>query len=227
MGTAIRVGVVDDHPLYRAGVAATLQSADGFDIVGEGETADCALRIAHDFAPDLMLLDIHLPGGGLEAAARLVIAQPQMKVVVLTISEAERHISDALGANAWGYIVKGISGPELVRALREIYSGVRYVTPSLAARILMRSGAIAAAPEAPNKLQSLTERERVVIEHVRQGLTNKEVARVLKLSDKTVKHHMTSIMQKMHVRNRTELAIAAAGAIDDAAGVPDEYRRKN
>ncbi len=225
MNRAIRVGIVDDHPLYREGIAAVLHHAQDFGIVAEGDTADCALRMARENAPDLLLLDLHLPGGGISAATRIACDKPQVKVVIITVSEDERDLANALGANVWGYIVKGISGADLVRALRDISGGARYVSPTLAARVLMRNGGEAGHVTARDKLFSLTKRERVVIEHVRQGRTNKEVARLLKLSDKTVKHHMTSIMHKIGVRNRTELAMAVAGSASGSTGSTNNRQR--
>lgn len=212
MGSAIRVAVVDDHPLYREGVIATLKSLQDFQIVGYGACTDDAFRIAREHAPDILLLDIGMPGNGLVAVQKLAGSHPLVKVVVLTVSEDENDVSVAMKAGAMGYILKGVTGRELAQTVREIHQGARYVSPSLAARILGQPSADIVISKKPSGLAELTNRELEIASHVARGLTNKEVGRVLVLSEKTVKHHMTSIMQKLQVRNRSEVVLIASGS---------------
>lgn len=211
MGGAIRVAIVDDHPLYRDGVVATFRSAADFRVVGVGGCAGDALSLVRDHNPDILLLDISIPGNGLAAIQALIQSQSAVKIVMLTVSEDEHHVSTAMKAGAAGYIVKGVTGRDLTRIAREIQQGARYVSPSLAASIMAQPKAAAAPSAALEGLSELTSREGQVVSHVARGLTNKEVARILTLSEKTVKHHMTSIMQKLQVRNRSEVVLIASG----------------
>jgi two-component system, NarL family, nitrate/nitrite response regulator NarL len=219
MGGSIRVAVVDDHPLYREGIIATLKREDDFLIVGQGSCAEDAVRVVRDEKPDIALLDINMPGDGLVAARRLLEAGATSKIVLLTVSEDAQLVSSAMQSGVCGYIVKGVTGPELAGIIREIHGGARYVSPALAARILSQQAAAMVVPKPNNLLSSLTHREAQVIVQVARGLTNKEVARVLTLNEKTVKHYMTSIMQKLQARNRTEVVlIASASKINAGQG---------
>jgi two-component system, NarL family, nitrate/nitrite response regulator NarL len=215
-----RLVLVDDHPLLREGVAAVLANEADFEVVGQGEDADAAIRLARDLSPDVMLLDISMPGGGgLRAARAITDLFPVIKVVMLTVSESEEDVLGAFKAGARGYVLKGVSGSEIVRIVRGILAGEPYVTPKLAASLLgeARHPSSKAPPEA-DLLAELTPREREILEHVAVGQSNKEVARNLRLTEKTIKYNMTNILQKLHVRNRVEAALIARGGTAVAAG---------
>lgn len=205
----IRVVVVDDHPMFRGGVVQILGGHSAFDVVGEGETARDAVHLAKSCGPDLMLLDISMPGSGLEAAAQIKKLCPEIQVVMLTASEEEQNVSASLDAGAKGYLLKGTSGPELIRIAQAVCGGDSYVTPTLAAKLLSQMRVTHAQQKlaSENGISVLTSREEEVLEQVSLGLTNKEIARHLALSEKTVKHYMTIIMQKLQVRNRVEAVI--------------------
>jgi DNA-binding NarL/FixJ family response regulator len=207
MPRKIRIAVVDDHPLYRDGVVMTLARDEKFDVVGEGNSADQAIKIAEQVAPDVMLLDVGLPGCGIEAARSLSKLTPRMKIIMLTASESEEHVSAALEAGACGYVLKGISAQDLVRAVRAVGDGETYVSPGLAARLLSNLSSRNKAAQTTDDLASLTQREDQILACVANGRTNKEIARELNLSEKTVKHYMTNIMHKLQVRNRVEAAL--------------------
>ncbi len=210
MSEKISVLLIDDHPLFRDGVAQTLRAERDFEIVGQGTTADEAARLACELLPDLVLLDINIPGGGLKAVQEIATKCPVAKIVMLTASEQEDDVVTALKAGARGYILKGVSARELVRVLRSVCNGEAYVTPTLAASLLSEmtgSGTGSRAPASP--LDELTEREHGILELVAAGNSNKEIAYQLHLSEKTVKHHMTNILQKLQVRNRVEAALLA------------------
>jgi DNA-binding NarL/FixJ family response regulator/predicted transcriptional regulator len=130
---AIRIAVVDDHPMFREGAIKILADADGIEVVGEGATAADALKVAEELRPDVMLLDINMPGGGVEAAANIARACPSVRAVMLTASESELDVTSALQAGARGYILKGSSGAEVVETVRAIFRGEFYVAPRLAA----------------------------------------------------------------------------------------------
>lgn len=203
----LRIAIVDDHPLFRDGVAATLNNSPGLEVIGQGANSDQALQLALDLLPDVLLLDISLPGGGIEATREIARLCPYVKVIMLTASENEQHVSSALEAGARGYILKGIGSAELIRTIHAIHEGEHYVTPQLAARLLSMMKKPASAPPAADMLPDLTKREEQILDGVAEGKTNKEIARVLNISEKTVKHYMTNIMHKLQVRNRVEAAL--------------------
>lgn len=209
-GSKIRIAVVDDHPMMRRGVTETLAENEDLELVGVGGSADDALRLAEEESPDLMLLDIALPGGGIEIAQEIARSYPGIKVVMLTVREDRATVNAALRAGARGYIVKGVDGPELMSALRRVNSGESYVTPALAAQLLAgREGNDAATPAVDGATAKLTVRERQIVQLVGNGLSNLEIAEQLALTESTVKHYMTRILQKLGLRNRTEAAIFA------------------
>jgi two-component system, NarL family, nitrate/nitrite response regulator NarL len=202
MSDAIRIAVIDDHPVFREGAAQTLACMEGIEVVGQGETAADALRVAEELHPDVMLLDIRLPGGGVEAAADIARICPNVRVIILTASESEQHVASALQAGARGYLLKESSGAEVVETVRAIFRGERYVAPSLAARLLVQMSHRTEVVDKP--VIDLTICEEKVLALVSSGMTNKEIAIRLHLTERTVKHHMTSIMRKANVRNRVE-----------------------
>ena len=209
----LRVLIADDHPLYRDGVARTLAERAGFQVIGACGSADDAVALAERHRPDLVLLDISMPGGGIEAARRIAAVGIATKIVMLTVSERDEDVMEALEAGAHGYALKGVGASELIDILRTVASGGSFVSPTLAARLLQamqkpdRRG-----PSSENRLAGLARREEQILELVAKGLSNKEVARELELQEKTVKHYMTSILQKLHVRNRVEAALLARDA---------------
>lgn len=209
MADMLHVAIVDDHPLFREGVAHILRTQPDIEVVAEGDSAADAVRIAADRMPDLMLLDVSMPGGGVSAVQQISRAYPVIKVVMLTVSEEEDDVTAALRAGARAYVLKGVAARELVRILKSVASGEVYVTPSLAASLLFEMTSHAAGATSPNRLDDLTEREQQILERVAAGDSNKEIGAQLHLSEKTVKHHMTNILQKLQVRNRVEAALLA------------------
>jgi two-component system, NarL family, nitrate/nitrite response regulator NarL len=209
MTDQLQIAIIDDHPLFRSGVADALSRHGGFDIVAEGGSADEAIAIAGLKLPDVMLLDVSMPGGGVHAVREISQSYPVVKVVMLTVSEHEDDVTASLRAGARGYILKGVAARELISILRAVAAGDVYVTPSLAATLLFELTGASASRSPLSPLDELTERERQILEQVAAGDSNKEIAAVLQLSEKTVKHHMTNILQKLQVRNRVEAALMA------------------
>jgi len=210
MTEPIRIGVVDDHPLLRDGVANTLRAA-AMDVVGVGASASDATRLASEHIPDVMLLDISMPGGGVEAARAIAQSHPKIMTIILTVSEREDDVIAAMEAGARGYVLKGVCGPELVATIRAVNQGETYITPQIAARVLakmQRRTNTRSGTGGRNSETELTIREEQIMSQVVQGLTNKEIALKFSLSEKTVKHYMTSVLQKLQVRNRVEAVIA-------------------
>ncbi len=207
----MRILVVDDHPLFREGVIRTLSGEPDMTVIGEADTAAGAITKAREVLPDVILLDLKLPdASGLEVVSTLQQECPFSKVIVLTVVEDEDALLQALKRGARGYLLKGISGQELQQVVRAVASGETYVTPSMAGRLLAELTAPSAYRTAAGLISELTERERAILDLVAQGKTNKEIAAQLFLSEKTVKHYMTNVLQKLQVRNRVEAALLAA-----------------
>lgn len=209
MCQAIRVSVVDDHPLFRDGVIKLFSEYDELDLVATGGSYDDAVKIVREEKPDILLLDIQLPGGGIEATKAIVQFASGTKIIMLTASENEEDVSAALEAGASGYVLKGISGRDLVRTVRTVQNGGTYITPDLAARMLKSIHQRSSQPKMESAAFVLTPREEDILECVSVGSTNKEIALKLNISEKTVKHYMTTIMHKLQVRNRVEAALIA------------------
>lgn len=215
MTAAIRVAVIDDHPLFREGVTRSLSEIDGFEIVAEGSSGDDAVRIAENLGPDVMLLDISMPGGGLNAIPLILGIAPSQKIVMLTVSEDGDDVTAALSGGAKGYVLKGVGSRALADVIRAVASGESYVAPTLSAKLL--SSRPAAASTKADLIGELTTREREVLDLVASGMSNKQVGRELDLHEKTVKHHMTQIMTKLGVANRTEAAMVLRDALERRA----------
>jgi two-component system, NarL family, nitrate/nitrite response regulator NarL len=213
MKDGLRVVIADDHPLYRDGVARTLAERAAFQVLGVCGSADDAVLLAERHRPDLVLLDISMPGSGIEAARRIAALGTATKIVMLTVSERDEDVMEALKAGAHGYVLKGVGASELLDIVLTVASGGSFVSPTLAARLLqaMQKPDRRGGPSG-DRLSSLARREEQILELVAKGLSNKEVARELDLQEKTVKHYMTSILQKLQVRNRVEAALLAREA---------------
>ncbi|CAN7637882.1 response regulator transcription factor [Rhizobium rhizogenes] len=211
MTTAISLAVIDDHPLFREGVIRSLAEIGGFSIVGEGSTKDDAVRIAAEARPDVLLMDISMPGGGLEAIPSILERVPDQKIVMLTVSEASDDVTTALRNGAKGYVLKGVGSRTLAEILRTVASGESYVAPTLSARLISGQGN---APGKADLIRELTDRESEVLQLVATGLSNKQIGLKLDLHEKTVKHHMTQIFTKLGVTNRTEAAMAFRDALE-------------
>lgn len=206
MSDTVRILVADDHPLFREGVVNTLSAEADFEVVSEADTGEAAVEMTVEHLPDIAILDLTMPGdGGIAATGRIAAQCPTTAVIVLTVSEDSDDLLQALKAGARGYVVKGVSGHGLVHAVRSVASGEVYVSPALASGILgeMTRG------DPVDPFDELTPREREVLELVADGLTNREIGERLYLAEKTVKHHMTSVLQKLHVRSRVEAALLA------------------
>ena len=204
---SIRIAIVDDHPLFRAGVAQSLLENGRFEIVAQGGTSGDAVKITTENEADILLLDVSIPGGGLEALNAIVAQRPNQKVVMLTVSESGGDVTRAMRGGAKGYVLKGIEADMLAQILREIATGERYVSPALSARLLSDG----LEPQQTNGgalVDTLDERQRRIMEFVSAGLSNKEIAIELDLQEKTIKHQMTRIFLKLSVSNRTEAAMA-------------------
>ncbi len=211
----IKVLIVDDHHLFREGLARILSEAAGIELVAAAASGEEALQLARTHQPDLVLMDINMPGmGGLEAARRLRAAHPKLRLLMLTISEQEDDLFRAVRAGARGYLLKNVSSRELLEAIRRVHAGEAVITPSMAVKLLDEFAATPPLPGAPEQEtaanETLSERELDVLRLVARGLSNNEIGEALSISPHTVKAHLRSILDKLHLRGRVE---AAAWAI--------------
>ncbi len=215
MSPPIRLLVVDDHTLFRRGLIALLSQHAGVAVVGEAADAGEAQRRAADLQPDVVLLDNHLPGvRGVEALPGLREAAPGARVMMLTVSEDERDLAEALRAGAQGYVLKTIDGDALLQAIAACMRGESVVSPELTGKLVnaLRTGPgdAAAAEAPPDLLASLSPREREIVRHIARGRSNKEIARALEIAETTVKIHVQHILRKLELSSRVQAAVYAS-----------------
>lgn len=205
----IRVMLVDDHALVRAAVTQAIAAPD-IEMVGEVATAEEALRVAPAVRPDVLLVDIDLPGmDGVQLVRELAPRLPETRIVMLTVSTSDRHVMEAMRNGAIGYLTKDITPDALLQAVRGAYEGDLAMDQRLAAHLIKRlvekSRHLPAAGE-DSQLATLSEREEEVLRHLADGLTDREIATALTISPRTVGTHVSSILHKLGVRNRAEAA---------------------
>jgi len=220
---AFRIVVADDHPLFREGVVKTISDVPGLEVVGEAASGRDALAVVEELLPDVAVLDVSMPDGGLWCAEQIAKRCPAVKTVMLTVAEDPYTVRGALKAGAQGYVLKGISGRELIEVLRGVANGEPYVTPMLAASMLQE----AVTPHArdADRFVALTNRERDILKQLAKGASNKRIALNLSIGERTVKHHMTNILQKLQVQNRVEAALLAQ-QLSAAGGGPATERER-
>jgi two-component system nitrate/nitrite response regulator NarL len=205
---SIRLGIVDAEPLFREGVAKAIEANPGFSVVAMGANASDALEIVRVHGPDIILVDRTIADCGAALLARLSQIRPETKVV-LTGAEDEAHITAALSAGAKGYVLKRVSGAELMRTLLAVQAGEEYIPPGLAARLLSITKANAKAPAKQHAVDTLNIREEQILLLLTRGMTNREIATEIRLSKNTVTRYVSNLLQKLHVRNRVEAAVMA------------------
>jgi len=219
----MRVLLADDHALFRAGIASLLQ-AWGLEVVGEAANGFEALELTRRLRPDLVLMDIAMPEcNGLEATRLIKSDFPEMKIVIVTVSDDDEHLFEAVKSGAEGYLLKDMSADELERTLEAIATGEPALSRGLAAKILDEFARLAREGPAKEPEDALTPRERDVLQLVAEGATNREIAAALFVSENTVNFHMKNILRKLHVKNRTQAAAYAGrrGVAEPPADLPD------
>jgi DNA-binding NarL/FixJ family response regulator len=204
MKSALTVVLVDDHQMFRTGVRSELGGS--IMIVGEAEDVDSAVAVILDKAPDVVLLDVHLPGGGgAEVVRRVHQRSPDRKFLALSVSDAAEDVIGVIRAGARGYVTKNITGPELVDAIRRVADGDAVFSPRLAGFVLDAFAGTIEVAQVDEDLDRLTEREREVMRLIARGYAYKEVAKELFISIKTVETHVSSVLRKLQLSSRHEL----------------------
>jgi DNA-binding NarL/FixJ family response regulator len=207
----IRILIADDHTLFRDGLHALLSSISDVEVAGEAATGEEAIAQADQSNPNVVLMDIQMPGvNGIEATRRILEKHPEIGIVVLTMFEDEDSVFAAMRAGARGYILKGADQYEMLRAIRAVASGEALFGPAIANRLLAFFAGKAEIPPAP--FPDLTEREREILHLIAAGQSNPEIADALFLSPKTVRNHISSIFSKLQVADRAQAIVRAREA---------------
>ena len=218
---ALRILLADDHPLFRHGLAALLKQTPDFEVVGEATTGDEAVALANSLQPDLVLMDIRMPGvNGVEATRRILASRPTTRVLVVTMFEDDASVFTAMRARARGYILKDADKDEMLRAIRAVDSGEAIFSPAIATRMIEFFAAPRPAA-ASDAFPDLTEREREILNLMAQGLNNVEIAQRLVLSHATVRNYVSSIFSKLQVADRAQAIVRAR-----EAGLGHDHRKK-
>ncbi len=203
-----RVVVVDDHLLFRSGLTRLLVD-EGIEVVGEADRGETALEVVAQTSPDVVLMDLNLPGiSGTEATRRLVAANPRLNVVVLTVIEAETDVVESMVAGACGYLLKDTSVADIVNAIHAAARGESLLSPAIAAKLVSRVRAAGSVATSLSRA-ALSDRELEVLRLVGEGRENREIADRLFISESTVKHHISSVLVKLGVGNRVQAAVHA------------------
>jgi DNA-binding NarL/FixJ family response regulator len=206
----LRVLVVDDHDLFRTGLRNLLEE-QGVNVVGEAENGETAIRLAADLAPDVVIMDLNMPGaGGVETTKRLSSLAPLSRVVVLTISADDEDVMNAVMAGACGYLLKDASIQELIAGIRAASEGESLISPQIAAKVLQRLRSQSKDVDAAQTIRAeLSDRELQVLKLIANGKDNAQIAGELFISPKTVKNHISNILMKLQIENRIQAAVYA------------------
>jgi two-component system NarL family response regulator len=208
----IRVVIADDHALFRRGLNMVLESEPGIEIVAEAEDGEQAVKAAQEHSPDVVLMDVRMPRvDGIEATRRIHETVPGCKVLILTVSDEETDLYEAIKAGANGYLLKEISIEEVADAIRAVAQGQSLISPSMASKLLDEFNTLVRRAEEKQQMSAprLTGRELEVLRLVAQGKSNRDVAAELFISENTVKNHVRNILEKLHLHSRMEAVVYA------------------
>ncbi|MCH8101842.1 MAG: response regulator transcription factor [Chloroflexi bacterium] len=201
----MRVLLADDHGLFRAGLASLLK-AWGLKVVGEAANGKEAVEKARELAPDLIFMDVSMPEmNGLDATRAIKAESPDIKIVILTVSDDDHDLFDAIKSGAEGYLLKNLREEEFEDLVDRIGRGEPVMSPGIAKKLLVEFARLKKDREPPEATAGITDRERDVLQHVARGTTNREIAAALFISENTVNFHMKNILSKLHLRNRAEV----------------------
>lgn len=207
MGEAIRVLVVDDHPVVRRGIRSLLAEEEGFEVVGEAANGKEALEQVEKLHPDVILMDLVMPEmNGVEAIQRITASYPEARILVMTSFAADDKVFPSIKAGALGYLLKDSDPEDLLRMIRQVYRGELSIHPSIARKVIQELNRPTQEPLTPSPL---TEREVEILQLLAQGVENKEIARRLVLREATVRTHVSNILSKLHLANRVQATLYA------------------
>jgi DNA-binding NarL/FixJ family response regulator len=209
---SLRVLIVDDHALFRRGLQMVLKQEPDIEVVGEAADGHEAVGKAQELMPDVILMDVRMPKrSGIEATEKIKELLPHVKILMLTISDEEADLYEAIKAGASGYLLKEISIDEVADAVRSVWAGQSRISPSMAAKLLTEFAAMSKRAEERQQLPAprLTDREMEVLKLVAQGLNNRDIAKELFISENTVKNHIRNILEKLHLHSRMEAVVYA------------------
>jgi two-component system NarL family response regulator len=206
-----RVLIADDHALFRRGLNMVLEPESGIEVVAEAEDGEEAVAVAESETPDVVLMDVRMPRvSGIEAARRLREVLPSVKILMLTVSDEEEDLYEAIKAGANGYLLKEISIEEVAEAIRSVVNGQSLISPSMASKLLSEFTTLSRRAEGRQlPVPRLTERELQVLKLVAQGLSNRDIAEQLFISENTVKNHVRNILEKLQLHSRMEAVVFA------------------
>jgi DNA-binding NarL/FixJ family response regulator len=211
-GEPIRVLVVDDHALFRRGLQMVLEQEEDIEVVGEAGDGAEAVERAADSMPDIVLMDVRMPKrGGIDACTAIKDAVPSAKIIMLTISDEEADLYDAIKAGASGYLLKEISIEEVAAAIRAVNEGQSLISPSMASKLLTEFASMIKRTDDRQQVPTprLTDREMEVLKLVAKGLNNRDIAKQLFISENTVKNHIRNILEKLQLHSRMEAVVYA------------------
>jgi DNA-binding NarL/FixJ family response regulator len=215
--TQLKVLLVDDHEVVRAGIKSLLDSQDDMQVVGEAGTAEEGIRRVGFDEPDVVVLDVRLPdGSGVEACRDIRSRFPEVKVLMLTSFADEEALMSAILAGASGYVLKRVKGTDLVADIRKVGSGESLLDPDMTARLFER---LRTGPKDDPLLSRLTNQERIIVTHIAEGLTNREIAEEMFLAEKTVKNYVSNLLAKMGMSRRSEAAAYVARTDAETQGL--------
>jgi DNA-binding NarL/FixJ family response regulator len=208
----IRLLIADDHELFRRGLRMVLEDADDIEVLDEAGDGATAVELAREHAPDVVVMDVRMPAlSGIEATRRIKEEEPGTRILVLTISDEEDDLYQAIRAGANGYLLKEISIDEIGDAVRAVHQGQSLISPSMASKLLDEFAAMIRREEEKEEVPAprLTPREMEVLEHVAKGMNNRDIAQALFISENTVKNHVRNILEKLHLHSRMEAVVYA------------------
>jgi DNA-binding NarL/FixJ family response regulator len=209
----IRILLADDHPMFREGLVSSLGAVEELEIVGEAADGEEAVKLAESLQPDIVLMDVSMPGkNGIEATREIIRTSPHMGVLILTMFDDDTSVFSAMRAGARGYILKGAQKQEIVRAITVVSSGEAIFSASIAQKMMFYFDSVLGKPASHPLFPKLTEREREVLEWLARGADNAEIARRLSLTLKTVRNHVSNILNKLQVADRAQAILLAREA---------------
>ncbi|MBB3302949.1 DNA-binding NarL/FixJ family response regulator [Rhizobium sp. BK077] len=208
MSISVSVAFIDDHPILLEGLVSLYSGKSDLNIVGQGENAVDALKIVSELDPDVVVVDLSMPGDAIAAIQILAHDYPRTRILVFTATSSIETAIHVLNLGVAGYVLKGCSASDLHQAIKTVHAGGTFITPGFATKVIM-SMKTAELRHKTERVTRLSTREEQIIRHLMRGSTNREIAASLDISEKTVKHYMTVLMQKLDARNRLEVVLAA------------------